>query len=170
MNEQTLPEGGAGKNKTYFLHGLDSSGSGTKGRFFARNYPRQVIRPDFTGPLSARLEQLAKLCMNQESLHFIGSSFGGLMATCYAIGHPEKVTRLILLAPALNFADYEPPAQLLQIPTLLVIGQHDTITPAAAVIPLAKATFIDLKIDIVDDDHLLHATFDRLKWQHLLAD
>ena len=152
----------------YFLHGLDSSGSGTKGRFFARNFP-QVISPDFAGSLSARLHQLAGLCTDQQQLLFIGSSLGGLMATCYAIDHPEQMSRLILLAPALNFAGYRPPAHPLKTPTLLVVGQHDTVTPTEAVIPLAKATFADLEIDIADDDHLLHATFQLLDWPHLLA-
>lgn len=152
----------------YFLHGLDSSGSGTKGRFFTRNFP-QVISPDFAGSLSARLHQLTKLCAGQQQLLLIGSSFGGLMATCYAIEHPEQMTKLILLAPALNFAGFRPPACPLRIPTLLVVGQHDTVTPAEGVIPLARATFADLEIDITDDDHLLHATFHLLNWPHLLA-
>ena len=153
---------------SYFLHGLDSSGNGTKGRFFADNYPH-IVRPDFTGSLADRLEQLAELCANQHELLFIGSSFGGLMATRYAIDNPETTARLILLAPALNFADYQPPVQPLQIPTLVVIGSRDTVTPAAVVIPLARATFADLKIDIVDDDHLLHATFPSIEWQNLLG-
>ncbi len=156
------------KNEIYFLHGLDSSGSGTKGQFFARNFP-QVVRPDFTGSLAERLQRLTELCSNEQQLLFIGSSFGGLMATCYASEHPENVCRLILLAPALNFAGFQPPAAQLQVPTLLVIGQHDAVTPVAVVLPLAKATFANLKIDIIDDDHLLHATFHRLDWQRLLA-
>ena len=154
-------------NKRYFLHGLDSSGKGTKGQFFARNFP-QVICPDFQGTLSNRLQQLAELCKSQQQLLFIGSSFGGLMATCFAAEQPEKVARLILLAPALNFESYRPPAVLLQIPTLLVIGKHDTITPAADVIPLAEATFACLEIRIEKDDHMLHKTFPRLNWQKLL--
>lgn len=156
------------KKNIYFLHGLDSSGNGTKGRFFARNFPH-VVRPDFTGSLAERLHTLAELCSNEQQLLLIGSSFGGLMATCYTIEHPEKVAGLILLAPALNFAGFRPPARLLQTPTLLVIGHRDTVTPAAVVTPLAKATFANLKIDIADDDHLLHDTFHQLDWQHLLA-
>lgn len=156
------------KNAMYFLHGLDSSGNGTKGQFFARNFP-QVVRPDFAGSLPERLKQLTALCTRHHKLLFIGSSFGGLMATCYAIQHPQQVARLILLAPALNFADYHPPATQLQVPTLVVIGQHDAVTPAADVTRLAKATFANLEINIADDDHLLHATFHRLDWQHLLA-
>ncbi len=153
---------------TYFLHGLDSSGSGTKGRFFARNFPH-VVCPDFAGTLADRLHQLEKLVEDGEQLILVGSSFGGLMATCFALAHPEKTARLILLAPALNFAEYRPPAQLLTTPTFLLIGKNDTVTPVDLVVPLAKATFTDLQVRIADDDHLLHATFAQLDWQKLLS-
>lgn len=156
------------QNTTYFLHGLDSSGSGTKGRFFAQTFPH-VVCPDFTGTLADRLQQLAKLVDDQRQLILIGSSFGGLMATRYALAHPAKVARLILLAPALNFAGYRPPAQLLPTPTFLLIGKNDTVTPVDLVVPLAKATFADLHLRIEDDDHLLHATFPQLAWQKLLG-
>jgi len=153
--------------KTYFLHGLDSSGKGTKGCFFAKNFPH-VSCPDFEGTLPKRLQQLEALCENQRQLILVGSSFGGLMATCYATKYPEKVISLILLAPALNFEGYQPPAGLLQIPTIIVIGKHDTVTPAALVIPLAKATFAKLEIRIEDDDHMLHNSFTTLDWASLL--
>ena len=152
---------------TYFLHGLDSSGKGTKGRFFAKNFPH-VLCPDFEGTLANRLQQLKTLCTSQQQLILVGSSFGGLMATCYATSHPEQVTRLILMAPALNFEGYQPPAELLQIPTTLIIGKHDTVTPATLVTPMAEATFADLEIHIEDDDHLLHKTFHQLDWQKIL--
>lgn len=155
------------QSTTYFLHGLDSSGSGTKGRFFAQTFPH-VICPDFTGTLADRLRQLEKSVGDRGQLILIGSSFGGLMATCYALAHPEKTARLILLAPALNFAGYRPPAQLLPTPTFLLIGQNDTVTPVGLVVPLAKATFANLQVRIADDDHLLHATFAQLDWQKLL--
>jgi pimeloyl-ACP methyl ester carboxylesterase len=156
------------KTTTYFLHGLESSGKGTKGRFFAQNFP-QVICPNFEGTLSNRLRQLQTLCKNQQQLILIGSSFGGLMATCFATEHPEKINRLILLAPALNFETYQPPAAPLKIPTLIIIGKHDTVTPAALVSPLAEATFTDLELHIEDDDHMLHDTFHHLDWQNLLT-
>jgi len=156
------------QNTTYFLHGLDSSGNGTKGRFFAQNFPH-VVRPDFAGTLADRLQQLEKLVSDKEQLILVGSSFGGLMATCFALAHPEKVARLILLAPALNFAEYRPPAQLLTTSTFLLVGKNDTVTPVDLVVPLAKATFTDLHLRITDDDHLLHATFPQLDWQKLLG-
>ncbi|MGB3224159.1 MAG: alpha/beta fold hydrolase [Desulforhopalus sp.] len=156
------------KNNTYFLHGLDSSGSGTKGRFFSQKFPH-IACPDFDGTLQNRLHQLEKLCKNQQQLIFIGSSFGGLMATCYASNYPEKVAKLILLAPALNFEGYQPPSEPLQIPTFLIIGKNDTVTPAAAVIPLANASFANLHINIPDDDHMLHESFHSLDWHTLLS-
>lgn len=154
------------KPTIYFLHGLDSSGSGTKGRFFQSNFP-QIISPDFEGTLADRLLHLENLCMTDERLIFIGSSFGGLMATCYACQNKERVAKLILLAPALNFESYQPPANCLQIPTQLIIGKHDTVTPPKLVLPLAEATFEDLTTTVTDDDHLLHSSFQNLNWQKL---
>jgi len=155
------------KTTTYFLHGLDSSGKGTKGRFFTEHFP-QVVCPDFVGTLANRLHFLDKICKNQQQIILIGSSFGGLMATHYAIKHPEKILRLILLAPALNFEEYQPPVELLQIPTLLIVGKHDTVTPSTIVAPLATATFANLQICIKDDDHMLHESFTALNWPDLL--
>jgi len=154
-------------NGTFFLHGLDSSGQGTKGRFFAEHFPH-IHCPDFHGTLAKRLAQLTDLCQGLTSLTLIGSSFGGLMATCYAIDFPEKVGRLILLAPALNYGEYHPPPEKLSIPTLLVIGNNDTVTPPALVVPLAQQSFADLDIHLEDDDHLLNTTFPAMAWHELL--
>lgn len=151
-----------------FLHGLDSSGRGTKGRYFADHFP-EVIRPDFHGDLSQRLQQLDELCIGRHDLILIGSSFGGLMATCFAINHGHRVRRLILLAPALNFSDFSPPQKALAIPTLLVMGRHDTVCPPTLVEPLARAAFSNLEVQLGDDDHLLHTMFYELDWPGLLG-
>jgi pimeloyl-ACP methyl ester carboxylesterase len=153
---------------TFFLHGLDSSGRGTKGCYFAEHFP-QVHRPDFTGSLENRLSRLTHLCRDEQGLILIGSSFGGLMATSYAIAHPDKVDRLILLAPALNFPDYRPPARKLAMPCLLVIGRYDTVTPPDLVIPMAEATFANLEIRVEDDDHMLHRSFINVNWSTILS-
>ncbi|BDD88102.1 alpha/beta hydrolase [Desulfofustis limnaeus] len=153
--------------KRLFLHGLDSSGFGTKGRFFAERFP-DMLRPDFDGSLSERLERLNRIVADEGALIIVGSSFGGLMATCLAKDQPERCKRLILLAPALNFKEYRPPPGKLAMETLLVIGRHDTVTPPSLVIPAAEATFANLETQVVEDDHLLHHTFQDLDWQHLL--
>ena len=152
----------------FFLHGLDSSGRGTKGRYFGENFPH-VHRPDFTGTLAERLARLTELCRNRQRLILVGSSFGGLLATVYAVLHPDQVERLVLLAPALNFPEFRPPAAKLSAPCLLVIGQNDTVTPPDPVLSLAEATFADLEIRLEDDDHLLHESFINLPWSRLLS-
>lgn len=155
------------QSSIFFLHGLDSSGQGNKGRFFAEHFPH-IQCPDFHGTLTNRLHQLTDLCQNLTNLILVGSSFGGLMATCYAGDFPAKVARLILLAPALNFGEFSPPPLKIEIPTLLVIGSNDTVTPPAQVLPLAKETFSNLEIHQEEDDHMLHKTFVAMAWHELL--
>ncbi len=152
---------------TIFLHGLDSSSQGTKGRWFAQHFPDMLI-PDFTGELDNRLRKLEQLCANRDDLTLVGSSFGGLMATCYAATYPRKCRKLILLAPALNFPEFTPPQTPIVTPTTLIIGDHDTVTPSDKVISLAKSSFAKLQIITCDDDHLLHGIFHRINWHKML--
>ncbi len=159
---------GADILNTIFLHGLDSSGYGTKGRYFSEHYP-DMARPDFDGTLNQRMEQLKKIVIPMDELVIVGSSFGGLMGACLCQQLPEKVKRLIMLAPALNFPEYQPPEGKIATESILVIGKKDTVTPAEVVIPAARATFSQLKIQLVDDDHLLHTYFYTMDWQSLLA-
>jgi len=151
-----------------FLHGLDSSGSGTKGRYFSSRYP-DMLRPDFSGTLQERMDALYTIISDRSELIAVGSSFGGLMAAELAIARPEMVKRLILLAPALNFPDYRIPDQKIDTETILVIGKDDDVTPPDIVVPAAEATFSDLEISVVDDDHLLHHTYRDLDWDSLLS-
>jgi pimeloyl-ACP methyl ester carboxylesterase len=150
-----------------FLHGLDSSSRGTKGQWLRQYFP-QVQMHDYQGELEERMAQLEREVVDQDNLILVGSSFGGLMAACFAINHPRQCRRLILLAPALNFGGYSPPAAPLAVPTLLVIGAHDTVCPPDLVLPMARATFANLTIRVEDDDHMLHRTFPTLDWPHLL--
>lgn len=151
-----------------FLHGLDSSAQGTKGRWFAEHFPAMII-PDFVGSLQERMQALDTLCHNLEGLILVGSSFGGLMATLYAARQPQKCKKIILLAPALNFAEFSPPTQIISVPSQLFIGRHDTITPPAEVVPLAQRSFSNLQTTMVDDDHLLRRVFLELDWEIILS-
>jgi len=153
--------------RIYFLHGLESSGNGTKGKFFANHFP-DILRPDFKGSLSTRLRQLESLCHEAENITLIGSSFGGLMASCFAESNRERVSRLVLMAPALNFENYTPPIRPIEIPTLVVIGEHDDVTPIDPVAGLAQATFSNLTTWVSNDDHMLHNSFIQLNWKNLL--
>lgn len=123
---------------------------------------------NYTGDLSQRLVQLEAQVKGPGQLILVGSSFGGLMATCFALHHPERCRRLVLLAPALNFAEYRPPTSKVEVPALLVMGRYDTVCPPDVVLPLAETTFSNLEVRIEDDDHLLHTSFPALEWISLL--
>lgn len=153
--------------ETFFLHGLDSSSKGTKGQWFAKHFPEMLI-PDFQGELATRLSVLEGLCAGCNDLILVGSSFGGLMATCFAIRHPGRCRSLILLAPALNFPEFTPPQELVITPTTLIIGDQDTVTPPDSILPLAQQSFSQLQIFRYDDDHMLHNCFEKLNWKELL--
>jgi pimeloyl-ACP methyl ester carboxylesterase len=157
------------KKTQFFLHGLESSSKGTKGRWFATHFPEMII-PDFSGDLSSRLQSLKTLCGDVQNITLVGSSFGGLMATIFAMEHEEQCSQLILLAPALNFPEFIIPAVKIAIPTKLIIGEHDTITPPDRVLPLARKVFLDLDVSVCDDDHMLHKVFYELHWQEMLEE
>lgn len=151
-----------------FLHGLDSSTRGTKGQWFRQHFPA-VQMHDYHGELDHRLAQLEEEVADRGNLILVGSSFGGLMATCFALRHPERCRSLVLLAPALNFSGYQPPIVPVAVPTLLVIGTDDTVCPPNLVLPQARATFSILEVRLAQDDHMLHRTFPTLDWPHLLT-
>ncbi len=151
-----------------FLHGLDSSIRGTKGQWLRQHFPA-VRMHDYQGSLDQRLDQLEAEVADLDNLILIGSSFGGLMATCFALRHPQRCRRLVLLAPALNFSGFQPPAVPVAVPTLLVIGTQDTVCPPELVLPQARTTFSALEVLLEEDDHMLHRTFLTLDWARLLT-
>lgn len=155
------------KTPTYFLHGLDSSNRGTKGKYFTAHFP-EMYSYNYSGSLTERNNLLKGQIVNQNNLTLIGSSFGGLMAACTAIDQPEKIRRLILLAPALNFEEFAAPREQCAVPTTIIIGRDDTVCPPDTVIPIAEATFNNLNIQLVDDDHMLHETFFAQDWSQLI--
>lgn len=147
----------------YFLHGLESSGKGTKGTFLKEHFPT-IECPDFKGTLRERLDQFELICQGQNDLLLIGSSYGGLMGTCFAINQPNRVHRLVLLAPALNFEGYKPPKTQVAIPTILIVGKYDDICPPDSVLPLAEKTFSEMDVTVANDNHMLHNTFREIDW------
>ena len=153
-----------------FLHGLESSSRGAKATFLRGQFPEMLI-PDFRGSLPERMKSLNTALAGRRGIVLVGSSFGGLMATLYAMENPDTVERLVLLAPALNFPDFsEYGIKQVSIPTRMIIGRHDTITPAELVLPVARRIFADLTYDEVNDDHMLAGTFRSLDWKSLLQE
>jgi len=152
-----------------FLHGLDSSSKGTKAAWFRAHFPQMLI-PDFSGTLADRVQSMDELLAGKEDLLLVGSSFGGLMATIYALENGNRVRQVILLAPALNFQDFmHYLGRKTKVPARLYIGAEDKVCPPHIVIPAARRTFVNITIHVTEDDHLLRSTFPVIDWQQLLS-
>ena len=153
-----------------FLHGLESSSKGAKASFLRALFPDMLI-PDFKGNLAARMVTLEAILDGRKKIVIVGSSFGGLMGTLYAMQKQEAVERLVLLAPALNFPEFlQYKLKSIEVPTRIIIGSDDTVTPVQEVLPLARKIFTNLNYDEVDDTHMLAETFRKFDWQALLAE
>jgi len=151
-----------------FIHGLDSSSRGTKGTFFRERYP-EMLMEDYSGGLQERMAQLEKQLTGKSDLILVGSSYGGLMAAVFACKHPDRIRRLILLAPALGHADFSDCYPLLlTLPVALYHGRHDDVVPPEATRLIAERLFRNLDWHLVEDDHNLHRIFPDLDWDHLL--
>ena len=151
-----------------FLHGLESSSKGAKASFLKDLFP-DMLTPDFKGNLSVRMGSLETILAGRENIVMVGSSFGGLMGTLYAMQKQETVARLILLAPALNFPEFlQYKLNIIEVPTRIIIGNDDIVTPAQEVLPLARKIFTDLNYDEVNDTHMLAETFRKFDWQAML--
>lgn len=149
-----------------FLHGLESSSQAYKAGVMRQSYPELIV-PDFTGPLEARMEALYPILGNKKDWIIIGSSFGGLMGAIFTCDHPNQVQKLVLLAPALmlpqfaSYLDREP----VSVPTTIIHGTQDSIVPLETVRHIARKVFTNLTYNIVDDNHRLHAATDALNWK-----
>ena len=152
-----------------YLHGLDSNSQTYKAALIRAIYP-DLITPDFTSSLEERMRQLYPILGDESNWTLIGSSFGGLMAALFATQHPGQVRKMILLAPALMFPEFAQnlPTKPITVPTILVHGRQDTVVPLGQITPLAEKAFRYLTYHIVDDDHRLHQTADKLDWKSLI--
>lgn len=161
----------SGKPETVrlFIHGLESSNQGTKSVFFRERFP-DMITPNFPGSLEERMVKLEGILAGKERIIIVGSSFGGLMATLYAVKNEARVGKLILLAPAINLMEAELfPQQQILVPTWIYHGTGDEVIPLTEMEKVAKRTFRNLSLYAVDDDHYLHGTFKTLDWDALLS-
>ncbi len=152
-----------------FIHGLDSSNQGTKARFFRERFPDMII-PNFPGSLEERMEKLQTELEGKSDIILVGSSFGGLMATLFAMEQEDRVKRMVLLAPALLMMDqtpYEP--RPVSVPVWIYHGTDDELLPADETGRWAERWFKELKFQLVKDDHMLHKTFQEIPWHELLS-
>lgn len=152
-----------------FIHGLESSNKGTKSVFFREKFPDMAI-PLFTGDLQKRMEKLDEILEDKSGIRLVGSSFGGLMATIFAMKNERKVDRLILLAPAIHLMQFTPyQEKRLTVPVWVYHGKNDGVVPLQDVEPIAKKSFQNLSFHVVNDDHFLHKSFRTMDWQGLLS-
>ena len=128
-----------------------------------------MIIEDFRGNLRQRTDKLEHLLSEKLSLTIVGSSYGGLMAAIYASNNPNRVKKLILLAPALASHEFEPYLQKkTSIPVIIYHGKNDDVVPLAPVHEIARTVFENLTFNMVDDDHILSKTFKSVHWNGLL--
>jgi len=152
-----------------FIHGLESSNKGTKSIYFKEKFP-DIIIPWFKGSLSERMKRLNEILADKSNIRMAGSSFGGLMATLFAMENEVQTDRIILLAPAINML---PPDviknRVVTVPTWIFHGKNDQVIPLNHVSPIALKIFSELSFNPVDDDHFLHNTFKSIDWNKLLT-
>ena len=161
-----------------FIHGLESSGNGFKGTYLKGLFP-DILTPNFKmfkkklsldSLLKERMEQLDLILKKGNSWIIIGSSFGGLMATFYALRNPEKIERLILLAPFLATPILQIDNLLpLTIPTIIFHGKHDDIAQYEASRKQAYQLFTNLEFNATEDHHDLNNTITILNWSKLIT-
>lgn len=97
-----------------YLHGFASGASSTKAAFIGRRLREEGIRfeapdlnlPDFSTLTATRMLQQTRSLLDAagEPSTLIGSSLGAFIAVNAAAAWPDDVDRLVLLAPALDFA------------------------------------------------------------------
>ena len=97
-----------------YLHGFASGASSTKAAFIGRRLREEGIRfeapdlnlPDFSTLTATRMLQQTRSLLDAagEPATLIGSSLGAFIAVNAAAAWPDDVNRLVLLAPALDFA------------------------------------------------------------------
>ena len=156
------------ENPTIFIHGQESSSQGTKGLFF-RDLAPQMIIPDFVGDVSNRMSKLNEILRGRGAITMIGSSLGGLMAGLYGFENPDKIKKLILLAPALNLPEFEPYlSETLTVPASVFHGKNDEVIPCQAIKVIAERVFPKLTFTVLDDDHRLTTTFAKIDWAKII--
>ena len=152
-----------------FIHGLESSNKGTKSIFFREKFPDMII-PTFRGDLQERMKKLKEILSHKSDIRLVGSSFGGLMASLFAMENEPRVAKMILLAPAINLMKFpQQKSMKVSLPVRIYHGNDDQVIPLEEVKPIARETFLNLFFQEVDDDHYLHKTFKAIDWNSLLA-
>jgi pimeloyl-ACP methyl ester carboxylesterase len=99
--------------RVIYLHGFASSARSSKASFFAAKLAEHGVTlelPDLNAPDFSTLtvsRMIARVCADIDAqegpVALIGSSLGAFVGVQVAVARPERVERLVLLAPALDF-------------------------------------------------------------------
>lgn len=154
------------QSRLLFIHGLEGSSQGFKATLLRHQFPDMVI-PDFPGELQERMDELRAIMGQTSGWTLIGSSLGGLMATAFALEHPDQVRKLILLAPALPWLPAEGVAPV-DVPAVIYHGRQDLVVPLDLTRTVAERILRNLTFLEVDDDHGLGRTVKAIDWPSLL--
>jgi predicted esterase len=157
-------------NQLVFIHGLESTAQGTKGKLFSQKFPQMIIE-NYTGDFDTRMRRLEIILRGKNNLIIVGSSYGGLMAATFALKNEPLIKKLVLLAPALNLPEFGTAVnKKLLTPVVIYHGKEDIIVDPYIVKEVALKFFSNLEHYLVDDDHSLHKTFPLLNWKELLIE
>ena len=151
-----------------FCHGLEGSPNGTKVRAM-KDAGIDVLAPDFQGQMLAERVQTLRAVLAdldpEQPILLAGSSYGGAVAAWTAMHTRHPLAGLLLLAPALHYA--EPPVPdadayaPVSVPTVIIHGTEDTIVPlSASETYAAKAAHV--VVHAVNDGHRLVGSLDRI--------
>jgi hypothetical protein len=102
--------------RVLYLHGFASSSKSSKAAFFATRFASHGIDlqiPDFNQPDFSTLtvsRMIGQVCERiserpADRVVLIGSSLGGFVAINTALQCPDRIDRIVLLAPAVDFDD-----------------------------------------------------------------
>ena len=101
-----------------YLHGFGSNSDSKKGKHLERMFAGfgiELLLPDLNRPSFTRLspntvltdlESILGRDASEPRLRLIGSSLGGWLAALFAQRHPQRVDRLVLIAPAFDFGEH----------------------------------------------------------------
>jgi pimeloyl-ACP methyl ester carboxylesterase len=127
--------------------------------------------PDFAGSFDQPMSQLRDILSDNSSWTLIGSSYGWLMATVFALDHEAQLRKLTLLAPALTLEPFDSLSKPgpVSVSMIVIHGRLDTVVPLEPVRDIAQKLFTNLAYYIVEDDHRPRKTANEMDWKSILS-
>lgn len=153
----------------YFFHGLESGPHGSKYHLMKQKYA-ELESPNFQNmDLTQRLAVASKLTEDKTDLTLVGSSFGGLLAARLYSLFPERISNLLLLAPAVHTEEGGKVARMPSAANVRVLhGYDDEVVPYDKVAAFCQR--FELPLTSVADSHRLSSEHSQQAILKLLAE